>query len=111
MYLTPLQTLIIIAAIALGTMLTRFLPFILFPEKKTPPAYVTYLGKVLPCAIIGLLVVYCMKGVSFIQSPYGIPEGAAVLFILLLHVWKRYTLLSIAGGTILYMALVQFVFV
>ncbi|MDF2868712.1 MAG: branched-chain amino acid transport [Anaerocolumna sp.] len=111
MYLTPLQTLIIIAAIALGTMLTRFLPFILFPEKKTPPAYVTYLGKVLPCAIIGLLVVYCMKGISFIQSPYGIPESAAVLFILLLHVWKRNTLLSIAGGTILYMALVQFVFV
>lgn len=111
MYLTPLQTFIIIAAIALGTMLTRFLPFILFPEKKTPPAYITYLGKVLPCAIIGLLVVYCMKGVTFIQLPYGIPEGAAVLFILLLHVWKRNTLLSIAGGTILYMALVQFVFV
>lgn len=111
MYLTPLQTFILIAAIALGTILTRFLPFILFPEKKTPPAYVTYLGKVLPCAIIGLLVVYCMKGVSFIQSPFGIPEGAAVLFILILHVWKRNTLLSIAGGTILYMALIQFVFV
>lgn len=110
MYLTPFQTFIIILAIAAGTMLTRFLPFLLFPEKKTPPSYITYLGKVLPCAIIGLLVVYCMKGVSLLNSPYGLPEGIAVLCILFLHLWKRNTLLSIAGGTVVYMLLVQFVF-
>ncbi|SHO43386.1 branched-chain amino acid transporter permease [Anaerocolumna xylanovorans] len=111
MYLTPIQALIIIFAIALGTMLTRFLPFLLFPEKKTPPAYITYLGKVLPSAIIGLLVVYCLKGVSFLSFPHGMPEAAAVLSILFLHIWKRNTLLSIAGGTIVYMVMVQFVFI
>lgn len=111
MYLTPLQTLIIIAVIALGTMVTRFLPFLLFPEKKTPPAYITYLGRVLPSAIIGLLVVYCMKGITFLAPPYGLPEVIAVLAILLLHLWKRNTLLSIAGGTVVYMLMVQFVFV
>lgn len=110
MYLTPLQTLMIIAAIALGTMFTRFLPFLLFPEKKTPPVYINYLGKVLPSAIIGLLVVYCMKSISIISSPYGIPEAVAVLVILILHLWKRNTLLSIAGGTVVYMLLVQYVF-
>ncbi|SHK08372.1 Branched-chain amino acid transport protein AzlD [Anaerocolumna jejuensis DSM 15929] len=110
MYLTPLQTLITIIAIALGTMLTRFLPFLLFPEKKTPPAYITYLGKVLPSAIIGLLVVYCMKGISFLAFPHGLPEVIAVLAILLLHLWKRNTLLSITGGTLVYMVMVQFVF-
>lgn len=110
MFLTPLQTLLTILAIAAGTILTRFLPFLLFPERKIPPVYINYLGKVLPCAIIGLLVVYCLKSISITSYPHGLPEGIAVLSILILHLWKRNALLSIAGGTLVYMLLVQFVF-
>lgn len=110
MYLTPLQTLITILAIALGTMLTRFLPFLIFPENKPTPSYVAFLGKYLPSAVIGLLVVYCLKDVSITVSPYGLPELLAILAIVLFHKWKHNVLLSIGGGTLLYMVLVQFFF-
>lgn len=99
-----------IGVIALGTMFTRFTPFLLFPEKKEPPKVILYLGSVLPSAMMGLLVVYCLKNVSLISAPYGIPEALAILLIIILHKWKHNTLLSIAGGTILYMILVQCVF-
>ena len=95
--------------VVLGTMVTRFLPFLIFPEGKTPPAYIQYLGKVLPYAVIGLLVIYCLKDVPA-SSTYGLPEAIAILFIMVLHKWKKNTLLSIGGGTILYMILVQMVF-
>lgn len=111
MYLTSIQTLVMIAVIALGTMLTRFIPFILFPEGKQPPQFVLYLGRVLPPAVMGLLVVYCLKGVSVLKSPYGLPELIAICLIAFLHFWRHNTLLSIAGGTVCYMLLVQFVFV
>ena len=91
------------------TMVPRFLPFLIFPEGKTPPAYIQYLGKVLPHAVIGLLVIYCLKDVPA-SSTYGLPEAIAILFIMVLHKWKKNTLLSIGGGTILYMILVQMVF-
>lgn len=110
MYLTPVQTLIMIIAIALGTFLTRSIPFMLFPEGKEVPAYINYLGTVLPYAMIGLLVVYCLKEVTFIAMPFGLPEGISILCIIGLHHWKNNTLLSIAGGTIVYMILVQTVF-
>ena len=110
MTLTPLQTLGIILAVAAGTQLTRWLPFWLFPEKKQPPAVVAYLGKVLPPAMMGLLVVYCLKNVSFFAGSHGIPEIAASAVVVGLHVWKRNTLLSIAVGTVLYMFLIQAVF-
>lgn len=110
MFLTPVETLIMIGAIALGTMLTRFTPFLLFPEKKEPPKVIMYLGSVLPCAMMGLLVVYCLKNVSLLSKPYGVPEALAILMIVVLHNWKHNTLLSICGGTILYMVLVQCVF-
>lgn len=110
MYLSPVQTVIMIIAIALGTFLTRSLPFILFPEGKEVPAYVNYLGTVLPYAMIGLLVVYCLKEVKFTAMPFGLPEGIAILCIIGLHHWKNNTLLSIAGGTIVYMILVQTIF-
>ncbi len=100
------QQIITIAAVVLGTMTTRFLPFIIFPEGKTPPAFIRYLGTVLPYAVIGLLVVYCLKDVPGSASK-GVPEALAILFILVLHKWKSNTLLSIAGGTIFYMVLVQ----
>ena len=87
-------------------MLTRFLPFLIFPEGKTPPKYITYLGTVLPYAVIGLLVVYCLKDAVF-SAYHGLPELIAIVFIFVLHKWKKNTLLSIAGGTVLYMVLVQ----
>lgn len=110
MILTPTETLITIGMVALGTVITRFLPFLIFrgPHKNHP--VVTYLGKVLPYAAIGLLVVYCLKGVSWISAPYGIPEAVAILTVVVLHLWKRNVLLSIGAGTILYMVLVQTVF-
>lgn len=110
MVLTPLETVIMILAVAAGTQLTRWLPFWLFPESKEPPALVTYLGKVLPPAMMGLLVAYCLKDVSLIAAPHGIPEAIALAAVVGLHLWKRNVLLSIAGGTILYMVLVQAVF-
>ena len=111
MYLTPVQTILMILAVAAGTQLTRWLPFWLFPENKEPPAIVTYLGRVLPAATMGLLVVYCLKGISLVQAPHGLPEILAVAAVVLLHLWKRNTLLSIVGGTVLYMVLIQVVFV
>lgn len=97
------------AGALLGTMVTRFLPFLIFPEGKEPPEFIQYLGKVLPNAVIGLLVIYCLKDVPG-SGTYGIPEFLAIVFIVLLHRWKKNILLSIGGGTVFYMLLVQFVF-
>ena len=97
------------AGALLGTMVTRFLPFLIFPEGKEPPEFIQYLGKVLPYAVIGLLVIYCLKDVPG-SGTYGIPEFFFFFFIVLLHRWKKSILLSIGGGTVFYMLLVQFVF-
>lgn len=97
------------AGALLGTMMTRFLPFLIFPEGKEPPEFIQYLGKVLPYAVIGLLVIYCLKDVPG-SGTYGIPEFLAIAFIVLLYRWKKSILLSIGGGTVFYMLLVQFVF-
>ena len=107
--MTEVQSAVTIGAVVLGTMATRFLPFLVFPKGKTPPKFVQHLGKVLPCATIGLLVVYCFKDVAS-SGTYGIPEILSVLLIIVLHKWKKNTLLSIGGGTALYMLLVQTVF-
>ena len=109
MHLTTLQTLAIILAVAAGTQLTRWLPFWLFPENRQPPAAIVYLGRVLPPAMMGLLVVYCLKEVSITVSPFGLPEAIAVAAVAGLHLWRKNMLLSIAGGTVVYMVLVQFV--
>lgn len=104
--MTTLQKIFTIFAVIAGTMLTRFLPFILFPEGKKPPKYISWLGTVLPYGVLGFLVVYSLKDAPF--SPFhGLPELIAIVFIVLLHKWRKNTLLSIAGGTILYMYLVQ----
>ena len=105
------QALVLILVMSVITFIIRALPFLLFPGNKKTPSYILYLGKVLPFAIIGMLVVYCLKGVSIVTAPFGIPELIAVVVIIVLHVWKRNTLLSIGGGTILYMFLVQCIFV
>lgn len=107
MYLTKIQTMIMILSIAAGTMLTRFLPFILFPENKKVPIVVEYLGKFLPASMIGMLVVYCLRNCSFLTVPYGIPEIASIMAIVILHRWKKNVLLSIGLGTALYMVMIR----
>lgn len=109
--MTVTQQILTIAAVVLGTMTTRFLPFILFPAGRSTPKYIQYLGRVLPVAALGLLVIYSLKGVNLLTGSHGIPELIAVAFVIILHKWKRQMLLSIAGGTVLYMILVQIVFV
>ena len=109
MQMTTMQLFLMVLALAAGVQLTRWLPFWLF--RKEPPAIVTYLGRVLPCASMGLLVVYCLKGVSWLAAPHGLPELISIAAVAALHRWKGNVLLSIAGGTVLYMVLVQAVFV
>lgn len=99
-----------IAVIALVTIALRFLPFLIFGEKRKTPPLVAYLGQVLPYAIMGMLVVYCLKGVTLTALPFGIPETIGCAVVALLHIWKRNTLLSIGAGTVCYMMLVQLVF-
>jgi len=99
-----------IAVTALVTAATRFLPFLVFGEKRKTPAIITYLGKVLPCAIMGMLVVYCLKDVQVLAYPYGLPELLGIAFVSVLHLWRRNSLLSIGAGTVFYMVLVQVVF-
>lgn len=108
--MTTSQQIITVAAVVLATMLTRFLPFLLFPAGKPTPKYIQYLGRVLPGAVFGLLIVYCLKDVSVFLGSHGIPELISIGVVAGLHLWKRQTLLSIAGGTVCYMLLVQFVF-
>ena len=99
----------VILVAALVTAATRFLPFLVFGNGKKTPDIIVYLGKVLPYAIMGMLVVYCMKSVSFTKAPFGMPELIACAAVAILHIWKRNTLLSIAVGTVGYMLLTQFV--
>ncbi len=105
--MTLSQQMLTIAMVVLGTALTRFLPFLIFPSGKPTPKYIQYLGKVLPAAVFGLLVVYCLRNVDLLSGSHGLPELLSILLVIGLHVWKRQMLLSIAGGTIFYMILVQ----
>lgn len=108
--MTVTQRILMIAVAGVGTMATRFLPFLLFPAGKPTPKYIQYLGRVLPAAVFGMLVVYCLKGVSLFSGSHGIPEAISILVVVLLHRWRKQMLLSIAGGTICYMLLVQLLF-
>lgn len=104
------QQVVTIGLCVLATLITRFLPFLVFSSDRKTPAYVTYLGKALPAAIFGMLVIYCLKNVSFLSGTHGIPEIISIVAVILLHLYKRNMLLSIAAGTVCYMLLVQFVF-
>lgn len=108
--MTLMQQIITVAMVVLGTAVTRFLPFLVFPSGKPTPKYVQFLGKFLPAAVFGLLVIYSLKDVNVFAGSHGIPEMIAILLVIILHVWKRQMLLSIAGGTVCYMLLVQLVF-
>lgn len=110
MILTTTEVFLTIIVISIATFFTRVTPFILFPANKDIPRYVEYLGNVLPFAIIGMLIIYCLKSVSLLSFPYGIPESIAIIFIIVIHKWKHNLLFSIGGGTILYMFLVQTIF-
>ena len=110
MTITVWQSAVLIAVVVLGTMITRFLPFLIFPAGKPTPKTIQYLGEVLPFAVIGLLVVYSLQNTVVLEWPYGLPEGIAIGCIVGLHVWKRNMLLSIGAGTVVYMLLVQLVF-
>ena len=101
--------LIIVVAGAV-TLLLRFLPFLIFNGKRETPPYIIYLGKVLPYAIMGMLVIYCLRGISFTAAANFLPELIACAVVVLAHGWERNTLLSIISGTVCYMLLVQFVF-
>ena len=108
--MTLTQQIITIGAAIAGTLITRFLPFIVFPANRKPPAFVSYLGSVLPAAAMGLLVVYSLRSVDLFSGTHGIPEAIALISVLALHLWRRNMLISIAGGTLLYMVLIQVVF-
>lgn len=104
-----LHAILAIAIMAIISYLLRALPFLIFSGKQTPP-FIQYLGKYLPYAIMGMLVIYCLKEVRPLAYPYGLPELIAIAIVALLHIWKRNTLLSIVSGTVSYMLLVQLVF-
>lgn len=108
--MSNIHSVLIVAVCALVTIGLRFLPFVIFRGDRPTPPYIVYLGKVLPYAIMGMLVVFCLKNVSLTAAPHGLPEFIACALTALLHVWKRNTLISIIGGTAAYMIMVQMIF-
>lgn len=108
--MTLLEQFITIAMVTLGTILTRFLPFFIFPPDKKVPSYVQYLGQMLPSAVLGMLVIYCLKDVQLLSGTHAVPELICISVVILLHLRFKQMLLSISGGTILYMFLVQHLF-
>lgn len=109
--MTVTQQIITIAITAIATIITRFLPFAVFQSKKhQTPKFIEYLGRALPAAVFAMLVVYCLKSVDILTGSHGLPELIAIIVVILLHLWRKQMLFSIAGGTVCYMLLVQFVF-
>lgn len=108
--MTLTEQIITVAAMVIATMLTRFLPFLLLGNNKETPPYIQYLGKVLPCAVFAMLIVYCLRNVEIFSGTHGTPEFLGIIVTILIHAIGRQMLLSIAGGTIFYMVLVQFIF-
>ena len=104
------HSILVIAVTALVTLVLRFLPFLVFGGKRETPAYISYLGRLLPYAVMAMLVVYCLRNISFAAAPFGVPELVSCAVVILLHVWKRSSILSILGGTVCNMLLVQLVF-
>ena len=101
---------VLLIVVAVLVTATRFIPFLIFRKKESTPAIITYLGQVLPCAIMGMLVVYCLKDIQLLSTPFGLPELIGCAIVAVLHIWKRNSLLSIGVGTVCYMMLVQLVF-
>lgn len=110
MSMTTAQHLLIIGMVVLGTVITRVSAFIMFPSNKPTPKYVQYLGKALPSAVLGMLVIYCLKNVSVFTGNHAVPELISIAAVVLVHQWKKQMLLSITLGTVCYMLLIQYVF-
>lgn len=108
--MTLTEQLITIAAVSVGTVSMRFLPYIIFPAGKETPKFVKYLGKVLPGAVFGMLLVYCFKGVDVLSGSHGLPELIALVVTVAVHLWRKQMTISMAVGTITYMLLIRFVF-
>lgn len=106
--MTLTQQIITIGLCILGTMTTRFLPFIIFSENRKTPEFIQYIGKYLPSAVFGMLIIYCLRNVDVLHGMHGLPEAVSILITTLLHIWKRNMFLSIAAGTICYMLLLHF---
>ena len=104
------QQIITVGMVVLGTMLTRFLPFIVFPPGRQLPKFINYLGKAITPSAIGMLVVHCLRNTPILTGSHGIPELISIVVVVGLHLWKRQMLLSITAGTVVYMMLVQLVF-
>lgn len=104
------HAILVIAVTSVVTAVLRFIPFLIFGGKRETPAYISYLGRLLPYAVMAMLVVYCLRNISFAAAPFGAPELISCAVVALLHVWKRSSILSILGGTVCYMLLVQLVF-
>lgn len=102
-----LHSVLIVAVVAIVTIALRFLPFLIFGEKRKIPEVILYLGKVLPYAIMGMLIIYCLRGITTGGAEAGIAQMIACAVVVVLHLWKRNTLISIIGGTAVYMVLVQ----
>lgn len=105
-----LHALLMILVIAAVTAALRFIPFFIFSGERPVPEFINYLGRVLPYAIMAMLVVYCLKGIGFTKAPFGLPEIISVVLVAIMHIWRRNTLFSIICGTVCYMVLIQFVF-
>lgn len=108
--MSNIHSMLLVVVLAAVTIIIRFLPFWIFRSDQKTPEFINYLGKVLPYAIMGMLVIFCLKGVSLTAAPYGLPELIACAVVVGLHIWKRNTSLSIICGTVCYMVLVQVVF-
>ncbi len=108
--MTATQQIITVLMVVIGTAITRFLPFLIFPAGKSTPKFMQYLGKYLPGAVFGMLVIYCLKDVTLLSGNHGLPEFIALVAVVILHLYKRQMLISIAGGTVIYMVLVQTLF-
>ncbi|WP_304951805.1 branched-chain amino acid transporter permease [Virgibacillus sp. SK37] len=107
--MTFTQEMITIGTVVLGTVITRFLPFIIFSADKPTPSYIQFLGNALPPAVFGLLVIYSLRDISFLSGSHGIPELISIGLIIIVHYWKKNMFLSIASGTICYMLIIQFI--
>lgn len=107
--MTHTQMIITVAVVVLATVLTRFLPYILFPQNRPVPKYINYLGKVLAPAVFGFLVVYCFRNVRVTEAPYGIPELIGLLVVIFSFLWKRSMFLSMILGTAVYMAVIYLI--
>lgn len=105
--MTSQQQIITIIILAVVTFMTRALPFLVFPAGKPTPKYIQYLGKALPLAVFGMLVVYCLKDVQWLEGSHGIPEILGIAAVVLMHLWRRQLFLSMAVGTAVYMILIR----